>query len=63
MRKKRLTVTQTTKMMNLSQQRIMVKMKEGHFPGFGKCECGQRWMIPLDDIERDLKKTKLRKSK
>lgn len=53
--KKRLTTNETAKMMNVCQQRIAAKIRQGHFPNYGHCECGRTVMIPMEDIENDLK--------
>lgn len=56
MLKERVTTQEAAKQMGVCKQRITAKLKDGHFPNAGWCECGRSRMIPVADIESDLHK-------
>lgn len=33
-------------------QRIHAKIKQGHFPGADRCECGKSFLIPESDLDQ-----------
>ena len=63
MLERRYTVTEACKLLGLCRARVTLKVREGHFPGATKCECGCSYMIPESDIQLNLKKLKDRRRK
>jgi Helix-turn-helix domain len=50
MTKKRLTTPEVAKRLGVCQQRVMTKVRQGHFPNHEWCECGRSIMIPEEDV-------------
>jgi hypothetical protein len=50
---KRLTTAQVAKELGVCKQRINAKVKQGHYPNHGRCECGHAILIPRDDVDLD----------
>lgn len=50
--KKRVTVAQAAKYLDVCMQRISAKIKQGHFPNHTWCECGHSILIPVSDLDR-----------
>ena len=50
---KRLTTAEAAVELNVCKQRIDAKIKQGHFPNYGRCECGRTILIPREDVELD----------
>ena len=47
------TTAEACKILGISQARITVKIRNGHFPNSKKCECGSKsWLIREDDLEK-----------
>ena len=51
----RLTTHDAAVALEVCPQRIFAKIKQGHFPGHSRCECGRSVMIPQEDIDNDIK--------
>lgn len=47
MTKTRLTTKETAKALGVCVQRVSAKIKEGHFEGVERCECGRSILIPI----------------
>ena len=63
MTKKRLTTQEAAKRLGVCPQRITARVKQGHFPNHGWCECGRSVMIPEEDITNPEPVDKRRKTK
>ena len=59
---KRITTHEAAKRLGVCHQRIASKIRQGHFPTYGWCECGRSLMIPEIEVEAQKKTTK-RKNK
>ena len=44
------TTKEVAKKLRLCVQRILAKVKQGHFPNSRACECGRSIMIPDTDV-------------
>jgi hypothetical protein len=53
MNKRKVTTVEAAALLDVCQQRIAAKVKQGHFPHHCRCECGRSIMIPVEDIESD----------
>lgn len=47
---------EVARILGVCHQRIAAKLKQGHFPNSYMCECGRSTLIPLEDINKNLKK-------
>lgn len=56
---KNYTTKQVARLLGVCSQRILAKIKQGHFPGAHTCECGRSLLIPQQEVENEiLKKTR-----
>ena len=54
--KTKYTVIEAVKYLGITKQRILQKLKKGHYPHSYLCECGQSYIIPLADLIADRSK-------
>jgi hypothetical protein len=50
------TAQETAKLLSVCEQRIRAKLKQGHFPNATYSERNRRWEIPLEDVEKEIKR-------
>lgn len=50
MTKRRLTTREVAKRLGVCYQRVITRVKQGHFPNHARCECGHAILIPEEDI-------------
>jgi len=53
---KKYSTKEVAEVLGVCHQRISAKLKQGHFPGAHKCECGRSILIPEHDVLNQPKK-------
>lgn len=57
---KKYTTKQAAEILGVCAQRVYAKIEKKHFPNAKKCECGQVYLIPENDLKKELTKRKER---
>lgn len=60
---KKFSTKEAAKELGVCHQRILAKIKQGHFPNAHNCECGRSILIPEHDVTKQINERNLRNEK